>query len=511
MKKRSASLVTVALVGLIAAIMFEYGYDFAEKLIPQGNIVSLLLRIAVTLIALLVFFTIILKSDNPYVKIPWLLLLAVNPLFGSFLFLSLARDFKSSFRYKRRPKMHNYGYLVHEPSTDLSLDAYKNLKANHFEIFRTSFNLCKHHVHANDSRSTILTNGDEKFPALKKELKEAKTYIFMEYYILKTDETAREVLDILKQKAEQGVEVKLLYDAFGGHAANKRYISELKNAGVAVHVHDVVWNPVLNTKITYRNHRKMTIIDGRVGFTGGLNLANAYAHKNKYFGFWRDTHVMLEGRVVNSLLAVFVKDWYYASGEFLDDSRYYCAQPVNEPGYIQVLQSGPDSMVPVIQNTYLKMIAQAKESIKIMTPYLIPDQVTMSALRTAALSGVNVQIIVPGKPDKKVVYVVTESFFDPLLKAGIHIYKYRNVFTHAKILIVDDEIASCGTVNLDVRSFHINFEATVLLKNKSVDKLVQNFEQDLAHCFEIVQSEWKQRPSYRKIIESTLNVAAPLM
>jgi len=511
MKKRSASILTVAVVGLLAAILFEYGYDFAERLFPQGNVVSHLLRIAVTIIALLVFFTIILKSDNPYVKIPWLLLLAINPMFGAFIFLSFARDFKSSFRYKRRRKMHNYGYLVHEPSTDLSAKEYSDLKANHFEVFRTSLSLGKHHVNAHNSRSTILTNGDETFPALIKELKKAKTYIFMEYYILKTDETAKEVLDILKHKAEQGIEVRLLYDAFGGHAADKKYIAGLKTAGVTVHVHDAVWNPVLNTKVNYRNHRKMTIIDGRVGFTGGLNLADAYIHKNSYFGFWRDTHLMLEGRVVNSLLAVFVKDWYYASGEFLEDKRYYCAKPVHEPGYIQVLQSGPDSKEPVIQNTYLKMISQAEKSIKIMTPYLIPDQVTMFALKTAALSGVKVQIIVPGKPDKKLVYVVTESFFDPLLKAGIHIYKYRDVFTHAKVLIIDDEIASCGTVNFDVRSFHINFEATVLLKNKSVAKLVRNFEEDLTHCFEIVQAEWQHRPSYRKVIEGTLNVAAPLM
>ena len=498
MKKKSASLLTVAFVGIVFAAVFEYGYNFAENVVSGTHIISLLLRILVTLFILLVFFWIILKSENPYVKIPWLLALAINPLFGAFLFLSFARDFKSSTRYRARKKMHDYGYLVHEPKTDLSGKDYTSLEKDHLQIFQTSCGLGKHHVYANDSKVTVLTNGDEKFPVLKKELLKAESYIFMQYYILKT-------------KVQQGVEVKLLYDAFGAHHADKKYLKSLKKAGVEVRIIDRVLNPVLNTRINYRNHRKITIIDGQVGFTGGLNLGDDYIHKNPEFGFWRDTHLMLTGRVVNSLLAVFVKDWYYATDEFIDDVRYYCAKAVQEKSFVQVLQSGPDSSQPVIRNTYLKMIAQATHSVKIMTPYLIPDQEIMSALKTAAASGVQVQIIVPGKPDKKLVYTVTESYFAPLIRAGVHIYKYPNVFTHAKVLIIDDDIASCGTLNMDVRSFQLNFEATILFKSRAVNKLVQDFSEDLSHCIEINRDAWQHRSAVRKITEGVLNIAAPLM
>ncbi|MDZ7725650.1 MAG: cardiolipin synthase [candidate division KSB1 bacterium] len=511
MMKKSISLLTVGLVGLVVAAIFEYGYNFAEQVVAQVNIISIFLRILVTLVVLVVFFWIILKSENPYVKIPWLLALAINPLFGAFLFLSFARDFKSSSRYRKRKLMHDYGYLVHEPETDLSAAEYQSLDKDHLQIFQTSFGLGKHHIFANDSKVHVLTNGDEKFPALKRELLKAKDYIFMQYYILKTDETAREVLEILKAKVKQGVEVRLLYDAFGAYYADTTFIKSLKKAGIQVEIIDRVWNPVLNTRINYRNHRKVTVIDGQVGFTGGLNLGDEYIHKNPYFGFWRDTHLTLTGRVVNSLLAVFVKDWYYATGEFLDDPRYYCARPVNASGYVQVLQSGPDSTQPVIRNTYLKMIAQATYSVKIMSPYLIPDQEIMSALKTAAASGVRVQIIVPGKPDKKIVYTVTESYFAPLIKAGVQLYYYPDVFTHAKVLIIDDEIASCGTVNMDVRSFQLNFEDTVLFKSDAVDKLVADFEHDLAQCVEITLESWRHRSALRKITEGVLSIAAPLM
>lgn len=511
MKNKSAAFLTVGLVGLVVAAIFEYGYNFAEQHISEVNIISLLLRILVTLLILLVFFWIILKSENPYVKIPWLLALAINPLFGAFLFLSFARDFKSSTRYRNRKKMHNYRYLLHEPKTNLDSKEYKSLKKDHMQIFQTSLGLGKHHIYANDSKVEVLTNGDEKFPALKKELLKAKSYIFMQYYILKTDSIGREMLDILKVKARQGIEVKLLYDAFGSYYIDRKYIKSLKEAGIKVRVIDRVLNPVLNTRINYRNHRKVTVIDGQVGLIGGLNLGDEYIHRSPEFGFWRDTHLMLTGRVVNSLLAVFVKDWYYTTGEFIDDPSYYCARPVNEPGFIQVLQSGPDCIQPIIRNTFIKMIAQASYTVKIMTPYLIPDQEIVSALQTAAASGVHVQIIVPGKPDKKLVYTVTESYFAPLIKAGVHIYKYSDVFTHAKVLIIDDEIASCGTANMDVRSFQLDFEATVLFKCSAVNKLVQDFNNDLTHCFEIKADDWRHRSALRKITEGVLNIAAPLM
>ena len=268
---------------------------------------------------------------------------------------------------------------------------------------------------------------------------------------------------------------------------------------------------MFNTRVNYRNHRKVTIIDGKYGFIGGMNLADEYNNGVKKFGHFRDTHLVLEGLVVNSLTALFFRDWYYNTNDFIDDKSYYIAESVETDGLIQIIPSGPDFHYPPIRNTYVKMINNAKKSIKIMTPYIALDQQMLTSLIIASKGGVKVDIIIPGVPDKKSVYFVTKSFIGELLDAGINIHLYKKGFTHAKVLISDDTLASCGTYNLDNRSAVINFEATALLYKTGVDKLIKDFNKDLSVSKQINPKKWKNRGFSNKVIEGLFNLFSPLV
>ncbi len=471
------------------------------------------LEILFNLLSFAIVLTIFFRSENIQSKMAWLLFFIISPEFGLVLFICFGREFKKTKRFKKATRGHDYNYLVHEPTTDFSEEKYSSLDHDIFHIYKVSNGLSKHHVYVNDSEVNVLTNGDKKFPRLIEELKKAEDYIFMSYFIIKTDNIGKEVMNILKEKAEAGLDVRLMYDYLGGMRANSGYLKTLKKAGVKVVAIDKFSLGVFTTKVNYRNHRKMTIIDSKVGFIGGLNLGDEYNHGDKKFGFWRDTHLVMKGPILNSLMSVFVKDYYYATGDFIEDKKFYAATPVQNPnGSVQVIQSGPDSRTPIIRDTYLKMITEAHESIKIASPYFILDTEILSALKIAATSGVKIQVLVPGLPDKKAVYHVTESMFEPLQEFGVEFYKYNDTFVHSKILIVDDKIASCGTFNMDIRSFIINWEATVLMTGNAVEHLVNDFNNDIYKESTFVDPiEWKKRSVIKKFKEGMLNIFSPLM
>ncbi len=425
--------------------------------------------------------------------------------------MTFGRNFKKSFRYIAHPLIKDGLYLTHEPKTDFKETQYMAIDSEITDIYKTAYNMTFHHAYLNDSKVSVLKNGESLFPELLDKLRNAEKYIFMEYYIIRTDKIGKKVLNILKDKAKSGVEVKLLYDAIGSVMLNRKFMKKLKKSGVEVVVNDRVYFGVFNTRINYRNHRKITVIDSKYGFIGGMNLADEYNGSSKKFGKFRDTHLLLEGKAVNSLTALFLRDWYYSSHKFIDDDKYYQAQIVNSKGLVQVIPSGPDFDYPTIRNTYVKMINNAKKSIKIMTPYLALDQEILTSLIIAAKGGVEVSLILPGKPDKKTIYIVTKSFFEQLLKAGINIYLFKKTFTHAKVFIVDDIIASCGTYNLDNRSARINFEATVLLHNESVSRLIEDFSEDLLLCKEVTLKKWKKRGLINRLLEGLFNLFSPLV
>ncbi|MCF6184004.1 MAG: cardiolipin synthase [Bacteroidales bacterium] len=402
-------------------------------------------------------------------------------------------------------------YLTNEPKTDFNNPDYLEIDSEITDIYKTAYNITNHHAYLNNSKATVLTNGKEMFPKLIKEIKEAKEYILMEYFIIRTDKIGKKVLNLLIKKAKEGVDVKLIYDSIGSVMLNKKFMRNLRKSKVQVVVNDRVYFGLFNTRVNYRNHRKITVIDGKYGFIGGMNLADEYNNGVKKFGHFRDTHLVIEGLAINSITSLFFRDWYYNTNTFIDDKKYYNAVEDNTEGLVQIIPSGPDFNYPPIRNTYVKMINNAKVSLKIMTPYLALDQQMLTSLIIASKGGVKVDIIIPGIPDKKSVYLVTKSFIGELLEAGINIYFYKKGFTHAKVLISDDTLASCGTYNLDNRSAVINFEVTALLYKTGVEKLIKDFDKDLSISKKVNSKKWNNRGIINKIFEGMFNLFSPLV
>ncbi len=509
--KRILWVVLIVIIALASKALFEYVYNFYASKYLLAQFFNVVFHYTVTGVAILIWIGIVASSKTTPSKLPWLILLLFEPFIGLSLFLTFGRNFKRSRRFRTHPLIHDGKYLTNEPTTDFNDQGYLDIDSEITDIYKTAYNITSHHAYLNNSKASVLTNGKEFFPRLIKEIKAAEKYILMEYYIIRTDRIGKKVLNLLIKKAEEGVEVKLIYDSIGSVMLNKKFVRNLKKSKVKVVANDRVYFGLFNTRINYRNHRKITIIDGKYGFIGGMNLADEYNNGVKKFGHFRDTHLVLEGLVINSLTSLFFRDWYYNTNIFIEDSKYYNALKVDVEGLVQIIPSGPDFHYPPIRNTYVKMINNAKISIKIMTPYLALDQQMLTSLIIASKGGVKVDIIIPGIPDRKSVYLVTKSFIGELLDAGINIYFYKKGFTHAKVLISDDTLASCGTYNLDNRSAIINFEATALLYKTGVDKLIKDFNKDLSISKQVNPKRWGNRGITSRIVEGMFNLFSPLV
>ena len=510
--KRVIWIALIVIFAIIIRIGFELAYDLVKESYTVSQFAYLTLRFLLFGVVVLIWLSIVANSDQTINKLPWLLVLALEPFVGLALFLSFGRSFRRSERYRELPLLIPKQYLTKEPVTDMNRQKYLEIDSEITDIFKAGYNSTGHHPYLNNTKVEVLTNGTEKFPRLIQELKEAKRFILMQYYIMRTDNIGKTILSILKEKALEGVEVILMYDAFGGVFLNRKFMRDLKKKGIRVIVNDPVYFGFFNTRINYRNHRKITVIDGRVGFVGGLNLADEYnLGKFKQYGFFRDTHLVMEGSAVRSLTQLFFRDVYYNTDEFISDPIYYPNHKMAYEGLVQILPSGPEFKHPPIRNVYVKMINNAKKTIKIMTPYIALDNELLTSLVIAARSGVEVSIIIPGVPDKKSIYTITKSFIEDLLEVGIKVYKYTPGFCHAKILMIDDMLASCGSYNLDNRSAKINFEVTTLLYLQGVDKLVQDFNKDLEESEQIHLEQWQKRGLIIRLYEGLLNLFSPLI
>jgi len=473
--------------------------------IITNNTVLYIFCFFVLVTSLILIVRILLKPAYAYNKSHWLLILILNPFVGILLYLIFARDFTERKLVKARPLLAKKVFLDLEETTFPDYKRYK-----HGDIFKFIKSTTGRAVYEDDTHLEILNNGDVFFPRLISELKNAKEYIFMEFYIIKNDNIGTKVLNILKEKASSGLDVYLIYDYYGSnkHLDNK-YMKSLKTAGVKIGAFDPASISIWNSNLNFRNHRKATVIDGKVGFVGGMNLGDEYNHDDKKFGFWRDTHVILKGNGVTSIQNVFVKDWYYITKNVIEKPMDKSIESFS--GFTSIIESGPDFENSKIRDVYFKMINKAKKSIKIVTPYLIIESELMLAIKTARNSGVQVELLVPGKHDYIAVGYVTESYYEQLLKIGVKIYIYKDHFVHSKILIIDDEIASVGSVNFDPRSFHLNFEVTSVFENEAVGDLVNSFNDDLTKSKKVLLEQWKKRSIVTKIIQGLFNMFSPVL
>ncbi|MHA6482012.1 cardiolipin synthase [Paenibacillus sp. strain BS8-2] len=369
-------------------------------------------------------------------------------------------------------------------------------------------------LYTNNNHIDIFTDGNHKFNELLADIEQAEHHIHLVYYIVRNDELGRRLMDALVKKATAGVEVRFLYDHIGSLALPSRYFRELRAAGGKEAAFFPSRIPFLNLKINYRNHRKLAIIDGKVGYIGGFNIGNEYLGLNAHFGAWRDTHLKVQGGAVLQMQAQFLMDWNLAAVTKIPLDAGYFPFPHNLKGMIgmQLVASGPDTEYQEIKNAYIKMIYAAKETICLQTPYFVPDESLMTALRIAALSGVKVSIMLPSKPDHFFVYWATHSYLGELLASGTKVYLYEHGFLHAKTLVVDGKVASVGTANLDIRSFKLNFEMNAFIYDaETAAELAGIFGDDVENSRELTLEAYNDRPLFNRFRESISRLLSPIL
>ena len=447
----------------------------------------------------------------------WLLVLNFVPIFGFILYLLTGQNLTRYhlFQWKERRKLDSKEKiqsqlrLLESDETSLSTPiAYRFKDIIYMHLSQNEALLTE------DNSVRMITDGHTKYDLLLQDIEQACDHVHVQYYTFRNDDLGKRVLHSLIAKALQGVKVRVLYDALGSRSLPTRFFRKLREVGGLVEVFFPSKFSLINLRLNYRNHRKIVVIDGKIGYTGGFNIGDEYLGLNKKLGYWRDTHLRIEGSSVHALQARFLLDWNEASGQ-----HHMPYVPEHFPVFsgigqtaLQIVTSGPDCDIEHIKNGYLKMINCAKHSIHIVTPYFIPDTSVLDALRIACLSGIDVQILIPNKPDHMFVYWATLSHIGELLKLGARVYMYTGGFIHAKTIVVDEMVASIGTANIDVRSFRLNFEINAFIYDEEVACcLVDIFNADLLVSRELTLTEYNERGLNVRFKESISRLLSPIL
>lgn len=354
------------------------------------------------------------------------------------------------------------------------------------------------------NRVKLLINGEEKFPEMMETLRNAKHHIHIEYYIYEKGEICDQVNEILIKKAAEGVKVRFIYDDFGSPTINRKFVTRMKKAGIEIFPFQKVRFILFANRLNYRNHRKIIVIDGQTAFTGGINVSDKYINNKPGRLYWRDTHLRVDGPGVFYLQYLFLTDWSFCSGKILEPEKLHFSETRlhKEDCFLQVVASGPDSVQPSVLFSLLQAIYLAKKEILITTPYFIPGDSILEALRISALSGLSVKLLVPGICDSKFVNAASKSYYKDLLLAGVEIYMYKKGFVHAKTIVADSNLSIIGTANMDYRSFELNFEVNAIVFDKEVsEKLRTVFFKDLEDSEQIDKESWINRPAYIQLPE----------
>ena len=471
---------------------------------------NLLTYLPVALIILNIIFIILLiffERKDPNSTWAWLLILTLLPVIGFILYLFLGLTPRKKQVFQKKQEQDNIKNMVY-------VDKSKSLKIPESDFDHLEESIIRLGLRNRNpalvgyNQIKIYTNGTNKFADLFKDIEKAKNFIHVNYYIINDDELGNELMELLTKKAREGIEVRLLYDRMGCRNLSKHSINKLLDAGGEA----IPFAPFI-LDINYRNHRKNVIIDGQIGYLGGINVGDEYVGRSKRFGDWRDTHLRLKGESVNSMQHRFLLDWAFASGEdFLDNKKYFPKKEVAGKSPVQIVSSGPDSREEEIKSLFLKMIYGAENSIYIQTPYFIPDPAMLEALQVAARSGVDVRVMIPDRGDHPFVYAANNSFVGQMLEAGARCYRYNRGFLHSKTICIDGRILSIGTTNMDVRSFKLNFEINAFIYDEDIAQLHDEiFRDDLKESREITVKEYDNRGWTMKVRESISRLLSPIL
>lgn len=459
--------------------------------------------------------TIISDKRDPVKAFAWIVVIVLIPVMGFILYMAFGQNLRKQKIFNRK-SMEDYLQLKKRISQQLyeinspMLCTIEEIVSNR-DIITLLLNNSKSLLTVRNE-VTVLNNGSETFPAIIDALRKARSYIHMEYYIIQNDTLGREIAGILAEKARQGVEVRVIYDDVGSWGLGRKFIRPLREAGVRIHCFMPVVFPWFTSKINYRNHRKIVVVDGTVAFTGGLNIAERYLSGIKRVGKWRDVHLKIRGEAVMSLQTIFAMDWNFVSGEQLEGrDKYFTGTAVRKNTPVQIAASGPDSDWASIMQCYFSAITKARDHIYISSPYFLPNEAILTALKVAALSGVDVRLMIPHKSDSKMVYWATRSYITEMLRANVKVYLYGG-FNHSKLLMVDSRFGSVGTANMDIRSFEDNFEVTAMIYDREKTlELERDFLHDLKHSRRLTLEKWERRPRREGFYEAVSRLFSPLL
>lgn len=469
-------------------------------------IVSTLFIILYSVTILGLVLVIITENRNPLKTIPWVIVLLLAPGIGLLFYFFFGQDNRkqriiSRRTYKRIMKRPQGGKLP--PDVCTIPKAYKPLS--------TLLGNSNQSPLLYGTQISIYTNGNEKFDELLKAIQSAKHHIHIEYYIFCDDEIGRKIKKALIEKAREGIEVRVLYDDVGCWNVKDKFFREMRNEGIEVYAFLKVAFPVFTSKVNYRNHRKIVVVDGKIGFMGGMNIADRY-NKGTSWGTWRDTHFKFIGKGVLGLQSAFLIDWYVVSKKLLNDKIYYPTTETYSNNIMQIATSGPVGQWRTLLQATIFAIANAKKYIYIQTPYFLPTEGLNQALQTAALGGVDVRLMLPKRSDTRSANMASHSFIDAMVKAGAKVYFYKPGFLHSKLLVTDDILTSIGSANMDFRSFEHNFEINAFVyQAQFAQQMKKVFFQDMQDCEHLIPAKWLKRPIKQRIAESFMRLFSPLL
>lgn len=478
-------------------------------------LIDILLLIGVIILITNIIFSlslIFIERKAPAITWAWIMVMMILPGIGFIIYLLLGQNLSREKLFK--DKIRNDA----EKRKELSNSFFRTQKGQHtpeeyWDLIRMNYNHSDAKYTVGNSIN-IYYDGRDKFEQLIYDLEHAEKFIHIQYYIFKRDILGKKIISILEKKAAEGVEVRFLVDSMGSYTITKKLMKKFTDNGGKFEIFFPGILPHINTRINYRNHRKMVIIDGKYGYTGGFNVGKEYVNLDKKIGYWRDTHIRIQGEAVNDLTERFLLDWCYASGEEIEDFSKYYPEKIYEDGDIgiQIVTSGPDHDEEYIKHAYLKMINNAKKTLYLETPYFVPDYPILEALKLSALSGVDVRIVIPGKPDHVFMKWAASSYIGELLNAGVKVYAYKKGFIHAKTIVADTEVATIGTANMDIRSFQLNFEVNAFVYDEEVARsLEKQFFIDVRYSDEITKEKYNNRSRSLKIKESLMRLVSPIL
>ena len=457
-----------------------------------------------------IILTIILDNKKPEKSFAFIFLILLIPIAGVIIYLLFGAQYQkkrlfTKKRYFDKVYLNQITRLSKQSPDHIALKHYSKLPTLFYNIEQVSFSL--------NNQIDVLINGEEKFPVLLEELSKARLSIHLDYYIIEDDDIGTRIIDLLCAKSNEGVKVRMIYDDVGSSISRKS-LSKLKTNGVEAYPYMPVWFSRLAHKANYRNHRKIAVIDNETGFVGGININDKYINPNKSGLYWRDTHILIKGEAVIDLQYIFISDWSFTSRQKIDlsDIVYKNRNNISSQTPTSILGSDYGKNNQTIMEAYFGMITNAREEILITTPYFIPDESILNALKITSKSGIRIKIIIPEKPDIKTAYFASQTYLKELLQSGVEIYYYTKGMMHSKTMVIDASLSTVGSTNMDQRSFSLNAEVNAFIIDEAIAKKLKfHFEEDLKDCYKLQLEELIGKPWYIKVVCSLSRLLAPIL